>query len=127
MNINQSVLVSMERYDMDISIDVSLAVLASMVCLIGVHIDHGPGKVEVVREGVLAKVVLLNDLIDQHPEMRDEEDFYSGCYLSLCVALIALDAYIEGGLINLTPLIGFIKPTEVEVPDVNPNFEKFFH
>jgi hypothetical protein len=127
MSINQSALISMERYEMDFSIDVSLPVLASLISMIGAHVDLGPGKVEDVREDIFAKVVLLKDLVDRHPEMREEEDFYSGYYMTLCVYLLALDAYMEGALINLGQIFELVQPSESDAPSVNPNFDKFFH
>lgn len=125
MSNNNSALVSMEQYGMDFSMDISLAVFSSMICMIGRHIDSGPGKVEEAREDIFAKVMDLKNLLDSNPELREEEGFYGGYYMTLCALLLALDAYLEGGPIDLSHVLAFVKPQEPT--PINPNFEKFFH
>ena len=127
MSNDQKVLVSMDQYGIDFSISLSLATFSSLICMIGHHIDHGPDKVEVIREDVLSKVVLLVDLLDRHPEMREDKGFYNEYFMTLCVVLLALDVYLEGRSINISSVLELIEPMKaVDIP-VNPNFEKFFH
>ena len=125
MSSDKSALVSMEHYGLDFSMSISLAVISSMICMIGLHIDHGPGMVEGVREDVFSKVVDLKNLVDLNPELREEKGFYDGYYMTLCALLLALDAYMEGELIDFGPVFELVKPHESSA--TNSNFEKFFH
>lgn len=125
MSSDKSVLVSMEEYGLNFSMNISLAIFSSLICMIGLYIDQGPGKVEEVRGDVFAKVMDLKNLVDLNPELREEEGFYEGYYMTLCALLVALDAYLEGGSIDLSHVLVFVKPQEPT--PINPNFEKFFH
>ena len=127
MSNEKSALVSMERYGMDFSVDVSLSVISSMICMIGLHIDLEPGKVEAVRDEILAKVVEAKNLVDLNPELREEEGFYSGYYLTLCVFLLALDAYLEGEVINLDPLLALVDLKTPQIGAVKPSISNHFH
>ena len=127
MSNEKSALVSMERYGMDFSVDVSLSVISSMICMIGLHIDLEPGKVESVRDEILAKVVEAKNLVDLNPELREEEGFYSGYYLTLCVFLLALDAYLEGEVINLDPLLALVDLKTPQIGAVKPSISNHFH
>jgi hypothetical protein len=127
MSNQKSALVSMERYGIDFSMDVPLSVLASLVCMIGVRIDQGPNKVEAVRDGILAKVVEAKNLVDLNPELREEEGFYTGYYLTLCVFLLALDSYLEGEVINLDPLLALVDLKTPQIGAVKPSISNHFH
>lgn len=127
MSNDQNVLVSLEQYGMDFSISLSLGIFSALICMVGLNIDSGPGQVEKVREGVLAKVKLSNDLLLAHPELREEEGFYKEYYLTLCVLLVALDAYLQGNTLNINSVLELMAPMKSADASVNPNFEKFFH
>jgi len=94
MSRTQSSIMSMEPYGLNFSINVELGVLASMIQMIGIHVDQGPGTVAHFRESVLNKLLVANTALDTYSELREEKDFFKGFFLTTCALLLALDAYL---------------------------------
>ena len=122
MSDEQNVTMSMVPYGMNFSIDVPIKIFASMIHMIGSKVDLGPGKVEQVREGLLAKALEAKNLVELHPELLDEEGFHDGYYMTLCALLLAFDAYLD-----ILPLSPSDQMLDLQAKPANPNYEKFFH
>lgn len=94
MSNTQSTMLSMEPYGFNFSINIELPAFASMIQMIGIHVDQVPGTVATMREGVLEKLLVANTALDTYPELREETDFFEGFFLTTCALLLALDAYL---------------------------------